>query len=139
VMGSHRGARLDLSSLAVDYLEGVGSGPRHLLLSPDGRFLYATLNGEGRVVKLDLATGRTVDAVSTGSQPRTMSMAPDGRTIYVVNYASSTVSVVRTSDLTVLQTVPTAIHPIGISYDTATNQLWVACYRGELMVFRVRP
>ncbi|HKG50310.1 MAG TPA: YncE family protein, partial [Actinomycetales bacterium] len=138
VMGSDRVARLDLSSLDVDYLKGVGSGPRHLLLSPEGRFLYATLNGDGRIAKLDLSTGRTVDRVHTGQQPRTMTMAPDGRTLYVVNYASSTVSAVRTSDLTVVQTVPTAVHPIGISYDTGTNQVWVACYRGELMVFRVR-
>jgi YVTN family beta-propeller protein len=95
-----------------------------------------TLNGEGRMVKLDLSTGRRVDAVRTGQQPRTMTMASDGRTVYVANYASSTVSAVRTSDLAVLQTVPTAIHPIGITYDAGTGHVWVACYRGELMVFR---
>jgi YVTN family beta-propeller protein len=135
VMGSTRVARLDLTTLEVDYLEDVGSAPRHLLLSPDGRFLFATLNGEGRVVKVDLSTGRRVDAVTTGSQPRTMTMAPDGRTLYVVNYESSTVTAVRASDLAVLQTVPTATHPIGITHDAATGRVWVACYRGELMVF----
>jgi YVTN family beta-propeller protein len=139
IMGSDRVARLDLSTLKVNYLTGVGTAPRHLLLSPDGEDLLVTLNGAGRVVKVDLSRRRVVDRVSTGNKPRTMAMAADGRTVYVVNYESSTVSAVRTSDLEVVQTVRTARHPIGITHDAATGRVWVACYGGELMVFRTAP
>jgi YVTN family beta-propeller protein len=65
-----------------------------------------------------------------------MDIATDGRSLYVVNYESDTVSKVRTRDMRVVQSVPTNPDPIGISYDVATQQVWVACYSGTIMVFR---
>jgi YVTN family beta-propeller protein len=105
-------------------------------MDPAGNFLYVTLNGEGKVAKVDLRTGQVVAKVSTGSAPRSMTIAPDGRSLYVVNYESNTVSKLRASDMKVLQTVPTNRHPIGITYDGATGDVWVACYTGTIMVFR---
>ena len=40
-----------------------------------------------------------------------------------------------TSDMRILQTVPTSTHPIGITYDATTSRVWVACYSGAIMVF----
>jgi YVTN family beta-propeller protein len=65
-----------------------------------------------------------------------MTIAPDGKSLYVVNYESATVSKVRAADLKVIQVVPTAWHPIGITYDSATKTVWVACYGGSIMVFK---
>ena len=53
-MGSYDIARIDLRTFAVRWIRGVGSAPRHLVLGPAGNFLYATLNGEGRVAKVDV-------------------------------------------------------------------------------------
>lgn len=134
IMGASDIARIDLKSFSVDWLRGVGAQPRHLSMSPDGRYLYATLNGEGRVARVEVATGKTTK-VATGSQPRSMTMAPDGRSLYVVNYASNTLSKVRTSDMKVVQTVNTNPAPIGITYDIPTRSVWVCCYGGSIMVF----
>ena len=109
------------------------------MIGPEGNFLYATLNAEGRVAKINVSTGKVVRKVSTGSAPRSMTIARDGQSLYVVNYESDTVSKVRTSDLKVVQTVRTNPDPIGITYDDATRQVWVACYSGSLMVFRDVP
>jgi YVTN family beta-propeller protein len=136
VMGSTDIARIRLSDLSVGWLRGVGNAPRHLVIDPAGDFLYATLNGEGRVAKIDPRSGRVVARVATGSAPRSMAIAPDGRSLYVVNYESDTVSKVRTRDMAVIQTVATNADPIGVDYDRATRQVWVACYTGSLMVFR---
>ena len=57
-------------------------------MSPNGKKLYATLNGEGNLAKIDVAEKRVVDKVYTGSEPRSMAMAPDGKSLYVVNYGS---------------------------------------------------
>jgi len=65
-----------------------------------------------------------------------MTISPDGSYIYVVNYMSNTMSKVRTSDMHVVQTVPTNANPIGITYDNATHRVWVACYSGSIMVFQ---
>ncbi len=138
VMGSTRIAVLDLEDFSVTWLEGVGSGPRHLIMDPTGRFLYVTLNGEGRVGKIDLQTGQVVDRVVTGSAPRSMTISGDGTALYVVNYNSDTVAKVATDEMEVLQTLPVAHHPIGITFDEVTRRVWVSSYSGVITVFDER-
>jgi YVTN family beta-propeller protein len=104
-------------------------------MDPAGQFMYATLNGDGQVIKIDLATDTVVARVATGQAPRSMTIAPDGRSLYVVNYDSSDVAKLDTSDMHILQKVPTSSHPIGITYDATTSRVWVACYSGAIMVF----
>jgi len=94
------------------------------------------LNGEGRVAKIDLSTGKVLKKVTTGNAPRSMVISDDGQRLYVVNYNSNTVSKVRTSDMKVLQTVNVNASPIGITYDPETREVWVACYSGSIMVFQ---
>ena len=77
--------------------------PRHLVIDRTGRYLYASLNKGGGVVKIDIRQRRVVDRVRTGVNPRTIVLAPDGRSLYVVNYESQTVAKVRTRDMVVLQ------------------------------------
>ena len=76
----------------MSWIRGVGSGPRHLCMAGNGKYLYATLNNEGNVAKIDPKTGKVVDKVDTGAQPRSMAIAPDGKSLFVVNYNSSTMS-----------------------------------------------
>jgi YVTN family beta-propeller protein len=65
-----------------------------------------------------------------------MAIAPDGQSLYVVNYGSNTVTKIRTSNMTVIQTVQTNSAPIGITYVPDRRQIWVACYSGTIMVFK---
>jgi YVTN family beta-propeller protein len=136
VMGSYDVARIGLKHFQVTWIRGVGSEPRHLVMGPKGNYLYATLNGEGAVAKISVATQAVVAKVHTGSQPRSMTIAPDGQSLYVVNYDDASVSKIGTKNMRVLQTVGTNHHPIGITYDDATNEVWVSCYTGSIMVFR---
>ena len=136
VMGANDIARVDLRTFRVRWWSDIGGGPRHLILSPSGRWLFATFNSEGAVAKIDVRTGRVVRKVVTGDQTRSMTMAPDGASLYVVNYESGCVSKVRAADLKVVQVVRTAWHPIGITYDSRTKTVWVACYGGSIMIFK---
>ena len=65
-----------------------------------------------------------------------MAISPDGTALYVVNYGSNTVAKLRSSDLAVLQTIPTGEHPIGITYEPTTNRVWVAVYTGSILVMQ---
>ncbi len=113
--------------------------PRHLVIDRAGRYLYASLNKGGGVVKIDIARRRIVDRVRTGTEPRTIVLAPDGRSLYVVNYVSQTLVKVRTRDMVVLQRLRTAgVHPVGVDYDAATRTVWVSCYRGTIERFADR-
>ena len=141
VMGSSDIAIVDLTNLAapVSWIRGVGRGPRSLVLSPDDRYLFATLNQGGGMVKIDLATNAVVGAVSTGMGVRSMSISDDGSAIFLVNYHSDTFSKVRTADMVELQRIATPTRPIGISYDPETRRVWVATYRGTIQIYEDTP
>ena len=91
VMGSTGVAAIDLTAFAPEngdtgaagqpaptYIRDVGISPRHLVLSPDGRTLYATLNGEDTVVAVDLDSGQVIRRIRTGQAPRSMDISSDG-------------------------------------------------------------
>ena len=138
VMGSSSIAVMDLGDLSITRWLTVGANPRHLVMGPTGRYLYVTLNGEGRVAKVDLETGTSVAKVATGRGPRSMAISGDGTALYVVNYHSDTIAKVATKDMEVLQTLPVAHHPIGITFDEVTRRVWVSSYAGTITVFDER-
>lgn len=135
VMGSSDIAAVDLSSFEVTWIRGVGRGPRHLVMSPDGASLYATLNSEGAVARIDVAERKVVAKLKGQSEPRSMAISDDGTALYVVNYSADRVAKIDTATMTETQRVPTDHHPIGISYDPGSREVWVACYSGSLLVF----
>ena len=149
VMGSSNVAVLDLSAVsakavqpgggdeavAPSYLQGVGRLPRHLVLSPDDEILYVTLNGDDEVVAVDADTGEVLQRAHTGEQPRTMDISDDGTVLYVVNYGSDTMTKLRTSDFMELQSFATADRPIGVTYDSFSDEVWVSAYSGVIHVY----
>jgi YVTN family beta-propeller protein len=138
IMGGDDVVKIDLASSSKVGDFYVGSNPRHLVMSPDGRYLYVTLNGPGKAVKVDLSNDQVVASTYTGADERSMAIATDGLSLYVVNYLSDTVTKLRTSDMSVLQTVQTGVHPVGITYDATTGDVWVAVYTGQILVFADR-
>jgi YVTN family beta-propeller protein len=133
-MGGTDLVRVDLRDWSTHHI-GVGVGPRAIVLDPRGRYAYVSLNEEGRVAKVDLATGRVLAKVTTGDAPRSLAIAGDGRSLYVVNYESGTITKLRTSTMKPLETIDACVHPIGITYDKATRRVWVACYSGSIRVY----
>lgn len=67
-----------------------------------------------------------------------MTISEDGTALYVVNHSSDTVAKLATTDLTVLQTLPVAHHPIGITYDQGSRRVWVSSCSGVITVFEER-
>ncbi len=138
VMGGDTLAVVNLDTRRVVGQIGTGSNPRHVVISPNGQFLYVTLNGPGDVVKILRRTGQILGVVHTGDDCRSLAISSNGTTLYVVNYLSDTMTMLRASDLHVLQTVATGTHPVGITFDQVTGHVWVAVYTGEIMVFGPR-
>jgi YVTN family beta-propeller protein len=134
VMGGNELVRVDLRRWTTSTV-AVGAGPRAAEFHPSDRYIFVSLNAEGRVAKLDLKTGVVRSKVATGRAPRSLALSGDGRSLYVVNYESGTVTKLRTSDMTTLQTIDACYHPIGITYDRATKRVWVACYAGAIRVY----
>jgi YVTN family beta-propeller protein len=72
--------------------------------------------------------------VTTGKAARSLAISDDGSALYVVNYGSGTMSKVRTSDLKVIQQLRVCNEPIGITFDSVSQNTWVACYGGSIKV-----
>jgi DNA-binding beta-propeller fold protein YncE len=67
----------------------VGRGARTIALSPDGRTLYAAINNESRLVKVDLARWQVVDRVAVDPFTVGLAVSPDGRTIVTTSQGRS--------------------------------------------------
>ena len=149
VMGSSNIAVLDLSAVSAGavqpgggdeavvptFLRDVGRLPRHLVLSPDDEILYVTLNGDDAVAAVDADTGEVLQRTHTGREPRSMDISDDGTVLYVVNYESDTMTKLRTSDFMELQSFATADRPIGVTYDSFSDEVWVSAYSGVIHVY----
>lgn len=116
----------------------IGSNPRALELSPDGKTLYATLNLSGKVIAWDLEANKAIKSVRTGKSARSLAISSDGSTLFVVNFRSGTLSKVSTTDMKVTQNIKVCSEPIGVTFDSSTSRTWVACYGGSIKVFENR-
>lgn len=133
-MGGSNIHRINLTDFSKTLIP-VGSNPRAVVLSPDESKLYVTMNLSGKVQAWDLVANKSIKSVKTGEAARSLDISSDGSALFVVNFKSDTLSKVRTSDMKVLQTIKVCNEPIGVTYDSSTNQTWVACYGGSLKVF----
>ena len=136
-MGGSNIHRIHLTDFSKTLIP-VGSNPRAVVLSPDESKLYVTMNLSGKVQAWDLVANKSIKSVKTGEAARSLDISSDGSALFVVNFKSDTLSKVRTSDMKVLQTIKVCNEPIGVTYDSSTNQTWVACYGGSLKVFSNR-
>jgi YVTN family beta-propeller protein len=132
-MGGSGIHRIDLRDFSKTFIP-VGSNPRAVVLSPDEKTLYVTLNISGKVAAWDLTANKLIKTVTTGKAARSLAISDDGLSLYVVNYASGTMSKVRTSDLKVVQTIRVCNEPIGITFDSVSQNTWVACYGGSIKI-----
>jgi len=138
IMGSDDITKVNLRTMKIEGSFVVGESPRNLVMSPNGRYLYASLNAPGEVVKINLADDKVVATAQTGEQDRSLAIAADGRSLYVVNYDSDTITKLNAANLHIIQTFPTGVHPIGITYDATTGDVWVAVYSGQILVLADR-
>lgn len=135
IMGSIHILKIDLENFTTSQIKNVGSGPRHLCISSNDSLLYVSLNNEGKIAKINLLDESITKTICGGS-PRSMIITPDDKFLYVVNYSINKMSKVDLEKFEVTEQHETKEHPIGITFDSENNEVWVACYSGSLMVYR---
>ena len=135
IMGSIHIMKIDLENFTTSQIKNVGSGPRHLCISSNDSLLYVSLNNEGKIAKINLFNESITKTICGGS-PRSMIITPDDKFLYVVNYSINKMSKVDLKKFEVTEQQETKEHPIGITFDSQNNEVWVACYSGCLMVYR---
>ena len=132
----------------------VGQGPHNVQVSPDGKWVWVTNNGDpakatetmpvekmpkgehgamvgaGAVWVIDTATDAVVAKVPVGRHPAHVVVASDGRTAYITNGGDNTVSVVDTAARRVIGAVPVGVSPHGLRITPDGKQVWVANLKG---------
>ena len=97
---------IDPATQSVIATVPVGSGPKGVAVTPNGRFVYV-VNQLGNTVSVISAASNTVVAtVPVGVFPTAIAITPNGTFAYVTNTASSTISVIDTATNTVVTTMP---------------------------------
>lgn len=71
----------------VDSVKVPCKGVDHVDFSPDGRYLIATCEFSGELVKVDVAARKVLGTLATpgGGMPQDIKISPDGRTWYVAD------------------------------------------------------
>ena len=132
----------------------VGQGPHNVQVSPDGKWVWVTNNGDpvkaaatmpaekmskaehgamagaGAVWVIDAATDAVVAKVPVGMHPAHVVVASDGRVAYITNGGDNTVSVVDAAAQRVIAVVPVGVSPHGLRITPDGKQVWVANLKG---------
>ncbi|MEE8395232.1 MAG: hypothetical protein V3S29_04200 [bacterium] len=78
-------ARAGRKKLAPLYQTNTGRGTRTIVLDPQGRVLYAAVNGTSRVVALDARNLRKILEIPADSFPVGLAVSPDGGQLWVTS------------------------------------------------------
>ena len=102
----------------VDTVVTVGTGTTFLegiAATPNGQFMYVTINDSGTVMVLDTSNvTATSTRITVGNKPDGIAITPAGFA-YVANTADGTVSVINTATTLVTTTITVGSNPHGVA------------------------
>ena len=105
-------------------------GVDHIDFSADGKFLLASCEFSGTVVKVDVDRMELVNSLVTGGQPVDVKLSPDGKVFYVANQIRGGVMVIDPDAMREIQFIPTGKGTHGLYPSRDAKQLY-ASNRGE--------
>ena len=99
-----------------------------VIVTPDGRRIYATNRDVPEVTVFDASTNVPLAVIPVGSGTQDnlgVAVSPDGGLVYVANQVSGTVTVIDTETNKVIQTIATGIQPIWITFSADGSRVYV--------------
>ena len=130
IVVAERYQRLDLRDPKTWELRGSISIPHpgvdHADFSPNGRYLYASCEFSGWVVKVDLIDQRIVAERQIGSQPIDVKMAPDASVVYIADQGRGGVIVADPNNLHEIAFIPTGRGAHGLYPSRDTTKMYVS-------------
>jgi DNA-binding beta-propeller fold protein YncE len=117
--------RVRLDATSPPEYAAMGNQPPHVAVEGDGLMLFATLQMGRAVVRVDAATGATVDSVPLGSDGFNLALDPDGAHL-LATAADGWAYRIRRSPLEILDSVFVGAAPNGVVYDRAGRLVYVS-------------
>ncbi len=103
-------------------------GVNHMDFTADGRYLLASCEFGGRLIKVDLARQRVVGRLTlrSGASPQDVKLSPDGRVFYVADQASGGVWLIDAKSLKRVGFIRTAAGAHGLYVSRDSKYLYVS-------------
>src|SRR2546426_670755 len=120
-----------LGAAAITNFVNFETAPVHpVALGPDGHTLAVCNLPDARVELFDVSNGvpAPVGSVAVGLDPVTARFASSNE-LWVVNYISSSISVVDVAARSVVATLPTPAGPADVVFAGNPRSAWVSCSR----------
>ena len=137
---------LDVSTDSVVGTITVGTRPRGIRLSEDGRTVYVALSGSPRcpptmpdeeceklkadktkdgIGVIDVATRKVTKVLPGGSDPEAFDISKDGTRLFVSNEDADSATIVDIASGKILRTVPVGREPEGVELHPSGESVWV--------------
>src|SRR5258708_1566387 len=114
-------AVLDTASNKVTKTIPVPTGPHGLVVTPDGRWVYASSDGDSVVSVIDTRTDELSASIDVGPTPHGLATTPDGSRVLVAGFGTNSVEAIDTSTNAVAwQVAVPQPHNLAISADGQT-------------------
>lgn len=114
-------AVFDTASNKVMKTIPIPAGPHGLVVTPDGRWVYASSDGDSVVSVIDTSSDQVTATIDVGSMPHGLAITPDGSRVLVAGFGTDQVEAIDTSTNSVVWQVPVGQpHNIGITPDGQT-------------------
>jgi YVTN family beta-propeller protein len=125
---------IDGLSFNVVATVAVGGRANGVAISPDGTTVYVAItDGLGRVVVIDTASNTVIATVAVGAFAYGIAVHPEGTFVYVANQIGQTVSVIDTTNLSVVATVPIP-GPQAVAVNPQGTRVYVSQDRGMAVI-----
>src|SRR5207302_1538408 len=114
-------AVFDTSTNKVTKTIPIPTGPHGLVITPDGKTVYASSDGASTVSVIDTAADKVTGSIEVGQMPHGLAMTPDGKQVLVSGFGTNMVLFVdvATNKVTGQVAVPQP-HNIAITPDGKT-------------------
>ena len=124
---------IDLQTNKVNTRVPLPAEAYTVVLSKDKSSLYISLWGKDEVAVFDLKAQQLQNSINVGSHPNEMILSDNGKYLYVANANDNAVSVIRTADQKVIETLQTALYPDAPTGST-TNGLALSANNQQLYI-----
>jgi YVTN family beta-propeller protein len=115
----------DAGQLVGIYVDSAGTG--HGFVTASGPFAYAPVRSANSVAVFDVpSTFQLGTPIAVGSGPVGIGLSPNGTLAYVANYDGNTVSVINTTNNSIVATVPVGSSPLGVAVTPNGSFAYVA-------------
>jgi YVTN family beta-propeller protein len=99
----------------------IPPGPHGLVMTPDGRTVFAGSDGDSKVSVIDTATDMVSASIEVGKSPHGLALTPDGGTLLAAVFGANAVVFIDAASRTVLgQVLVASPHNIALTPDGKT-------------------